>query len=249
MANEHKKKSDNAGGAKQNASLASSTISDNKSKRGQIRRTRPQEKVPFSNPEIEMKFTLKTQEAIRMFQRHFFNTSQSLFNIMINTTRLERLGQRGASGQAKKGIDAALDVPTKEIDIGIKAFSEMLKEAGDVLEVKYTNPRDFETSIRTPEATRLINLFKRYDQVITLLDKAYLNALAPAEEVDETKSRLSANIQALARTIKNHAQASVEQLTSIAGQEESGEEAEHTGNGSATEDEPQLEKSQSSAEV
>lgn len=185
-----------------------------------VRRTRNAEKIPFSNPEIEHKFTLKTQEAIRLYTRNFNTTSQALFNIMINTTRLERLGQRGVAASAKKAIDAALDTPTKEIELGIKAFSEMLNVAGDVSEVNYTNPRPFTTSSRTPEATKLIKLFKNYDLIITILDKAYLNALAPADEVEDTKSFHTSNIQALAKTIKVHAQSSIEQLQSIAGSED-----------------------------
>lgn len=189
------------------------------------RRTRNVEKIPFSNPEIEHKFTLKTQEAIRLYTRNFNTTSQALFNIMINTTRLERLGQRGVAASAKKAIDAALDTPTKEIELGIKAFSEMLNSAGDVSEVNYTNPREFSTSTRTPEATKLIKLFKSYDLIITILDKAYLNALAPADEVEDTKSFHTSNIQTLAKTIKGHAKSSVQQLESIAGAENNTDKA------------------------
>ncbi|EOC0012254.1 hypothetical protein ACI0X9_003965 [Cronobacter turicensis] len=249
MANEQKKIAVKDVNSKPQPALDNANTNVNSSMRGRVQRNRPQEKIPFSNPQIEMKFTLKTQEAIRMFQRHFFPTSQFLFNIMINCTRLERLGQRGASGHAKKFIDAALDIPAKEIDIGIKAFSEMLKEAGEVLEVQYTNPRDYDTAIRTPEATRLINLFKRYDHVITLLDKAYLNALAPAEEVDETKTRLSANIQALAKAIKTHAQASVDQLANLAGKPAVEGEVPQTDKVSVSAEKVNSENSQSSAEV
>ncbi|AUV95867.1 hypothetical protein ACX9Q3_002003 [Klebsiella oxytoca] len=193
------------------------------------RRTRNVEKIPFSNPEIEHKFTLKTQEAIRLYTRNFNATSQALFNIMINTTRLEKLRQRGVAASAKKAIDAALDTPMKEIELGITAFTEMLNAAGDVSEVNYTNPREFTTSTRTPEATKLIKLFKNYDHIISILDKAYLNALAPAEEVEDTKSFHTSNIQTLAKTIKAHAQSSVEQLQSIAGEED------NTGNVSVVE--------------
>lgn len=202
---------------KQPQKVANDTVT-----RTPARRSRNAEKTAFSNPEIEHKFTLKTQEAIRLYTRNFNSTSQALFNIMINTTRLERLGQRGVAQSAKKAIDAALDAPTKEIELGIKAFSEMLKaagEAGEVSEVKYTNPREFTTSTRTPEATKLIKLFKMYDLITTILDKAYLNALAPAEEVEDTKAFHSNNIQTLAKTIKAHAQSSVEQLEGIAGSE------------------------------
>ncbi|PHM72198.1 AcaB family transcriptional regulator [Xenorhabdus sp. KJ12.1] len=189
------------------------------------------ERTPFSNPEVEHKFTLKTQEAIRLYTRHFNNTSQALFNIMINTTRLERLGQRGISASTKKAIDAAFDIPMKEINVGVDALSQMIANAGDVADVKYTHPREFETATRTPEATRLIQLFKRYDLMVTMLDQAYLNALAPADEVEDTKLRLSTNIQNLSKTIKTHAQSSVEKLDKM-----TGTEIADTGNQVATEE-------------
>lgn len=183
------------------------------------RQRRREERVPFSNPEIEHKILFKTQDAMRLFTRNFMTASQALFNIMINTTRLERLGQRGAAASAKKAIDSAMDIPTKEIDVAIDAMNAMLSEAGDVAEVKYTNPREFETSTRTPEAARLIRLFSRYDLIVTLLDKTYLNGLAPADEVEDTKSRLSRSIQELIKTIKTHAQSSVDRLEKLAGAE------------------------------
>lgn len=200
--------------AQQNQKEGSNNSTQTPSRRG-----RNQEKIPFSNPEIEHKFTLKTQEAIRLYTRHFNMTSQALFNIMINTTRLERLGQKGIASSAKKAIDAALDIPTKEIELGLHAFTEMLNSAGDVSDVKYTNPREFTTSTRTPEATKLIRLFKSYDLIITVLDKAYLNALAPADEVEDTKAFHTNNIQNLSKIIKSHAQSSIEQLENIAGSE------------------------------
>lgn len=211
-----------------------------------LKKTAPRraEKAPFSNAEIIVNFELSTQEAIRLFQRHFYNASQSLFNIMINTTRLERLGEKGSSVAAKKWIDGALDLPTREIDNGIKAFKEMLEKTDGVSDISYTNPRVYETSIRTPEAKRLINLFVKYDEIITLLDKAYLNALAPVDEVDDTKIRMTINIQSLIKNIRSHAQSSVEQLSGITGDETedkseaSQEQTPEDGDGSVSDAEP-----------
>lgn len=181
------------------------------------RRSRSSEKVQFSNPEIEHNFSLNTQEAIRMYTRNFNNMSLGLFNIMINTTRLESLGVRGAVAETRKAVESAMDLPTKECDVTLSAIDAMLKEAKEkqgVSSVKYTNPREFTTMTRTPEATRLILMFRRFDKAIASLDEAYLNALAPADDVADTKSRLISLIQALAKTIKVHAEASVDQVNS-----------------------------------
>ncbi len=92
--------------------------------RAPVRRgRRREEKTPFSNPEIDFKITLETQEGIRLFTRHFNPVSQALFNIMINTTRIERMGIRGAAAEAKKAIDKVIDVPVREINICIEMLA------------------------------------------------------------------------------------------------------------------------------
>ncbi|MBJ9972331.1 hypothetical protein I8254_15130 [Providencia rettgeri] len=175
---------------------------------------RREEKTPFSNPEIDLKITLETQEGIRLFTRHFNPVSQALFNIMINTTRIERMGIRGAAAEAKKAIDKVIDVPVREINICIEMLTKMLEEENEieVAEVKYTNPREFETKTRTPEATKVLRMFSSYDKAITLLDKGYLNAMAPADEVEDTKFRLTSSIQNLSATIQQLSKNAIAQL-------------------------------------
>ena len=176
---------------------------------------KPEEKIPFSNPEIDFKITLNTQEAMRLYFRHFNTVSQALFNVMINTTRIERMGIRGAAAEAKKAIDKIIDVPVREINICIEMLTTMIEEEEkkiQVSDVKYTHPREFETKTRTPEATKVLRMFQSYDQAIALLDKGYLNALAPADQVEETKSRLTSSIQHLSATIQQHAKNSVSLL-------------------------------------
>ena len=186
------------------------------------------ERNPFSNPQIILTFTLQTQEAIRLYARHFNPASQSLFNIMINTTRLERQGVHGVAAKAKKAIDVAIDTPLKEINLGILTLEEMLKTAGEIAPVNYTHPREFTTAARTPEATKLIRLFTNYDQFIALLDGAYLNALAPAEDVADQKTRIATHIQNLSKTINTHAQNSVDQLQKLVGEKEVADSDEKT---------------------
>lgn len=192
---------------------------------------RPGERIQFSNPEIEHNFELKSQEAIRLYTRHFFTISMGIFNINNNTLRLERHGQRGASSEAQKAILAALDIPLREIDINIKAIQQMLTEAAaddEVKPVKYTAPREFTTMTRTPEASRVIAMFRRLDKAIVLLDEAFLNAIAPSDDVSDNKSRLTKLIQTFSRSISEYESGTEERLSAInknlKSEERSGEE-------------------------
>lgn len=175
------------------------------------------ERREYSNPEITVEFELQTQEAIRMQQRHYNLMSKALFNLTINSTNLERLGVKGAIERTKKAVGEVLAGPEKEIISGIAALTKVLeKNAGPnsarIEEVSYTAPRPYNIRVRTPDAMRVVRMFRDFDQLIAMLDRLWLNNLFNQDEVDDYKTRLRESIRKMVQIIDQHASATVEEL-------------------------------------
>lgn len=75
-------------------------------------------RVEYSNPEAVVKFTLHTQEGIRVQSRNFNIISQALFNLTNNSRALERLGTNnsGAIERTLKAVNEVIDMPEKELE-------------------------------------------------------------------------------------------------------------------------------------
>lgn len=175
------------------------------------------ERREYSNPEITVPFQLQTQEGIRMQQRHYNSMSKALFNLTINSTGLERLGVKGAIDRTKKAVGEILAGPEKEISFGIATLSKVLEEAEAsgttrIEQVSYTAPRDYSIRVRTPDAMRVVRLFRNFDELITLLDRLWLNNLFNQDEVDDYKTRLRDSIRNMVNILDRHASATVEEL-------------------------------------
>ncbi|MEQ5238820.1 AcaB family transcriptional regulator [Proteus terrae] len=175
------------------------------------------ERREYSNPEITVPFQLQTQEGIRMQQRHYNLMSKALFNLTINSTNLERLGVKGAIERTKKAVGEVLAGPEKEISSGITALNKVLEKATSagtsrIEEVSYTAPRDYNIRVRTPDAMRVVRLFREFDVLITLLDRLWLNNLFNQDEVDDYKTRLRDSIRNMVNLLDRHASATVEEL-------------------------------------
>lgn len=175
------------------------------------------ERREYSNPEITVPFKLQTQEGIRMQQRHYNLMSKALFNLTINSTNLERLGVKGAIERTKKAVGEVLAGPEKEISFGIATLTKVLEKAeasggARIEEVSYTAPRDYEIRVRTPDAMRVVKLFRDFDSLIMLLDRLWLNNLFNQDEVDDYKTRLRDSIRNMVNLLDRHSSATVEEL-------------------------------------
>ncbi|EPL6275187.1 hypothetical protein N6147_001833 [Proteus mirabilis] len=175
------------------------------------------ERREYSNPEITVPFQLQTQEGIRMQQRHYNPMSKALFNLTINSTSLERLGVKGAIERTKKAVGEVLAGPEKEISSGIAALNKVLDQAKSsgksrIEEVSYTAPRDYNIRVRTPDAMRVVRMFRGFDELITLLDRLWLNNLFNQDEVDDYKTRLRDSIRDMVNLLDRHASATVKEL-------------------------------------
>lgn len=107
--------------------------------------------------------------------------------------------------------------PEKEISFGISTLTKVLEEAeasgtSRIEEVSYTAPRDYSIRVRTPDAMRVVRLFRSFDELITLLDRLWLNNLFNQDEVDDYKTRLRDSIRNMVNTLDRHASATVEEL-------------------------------------
>ena len=181
----------------------------------------PGERREFSNPEINVSYKLNTQEVIRLQQRHYNNISRSLFNLSINSSHLERLGQKGAVERTKEAVGNILAAPEKEVDAGITALTSALAKAsqdGQVEEISYTAPREYDIKIRTPDAMRVVTLLRKLDHLITLIDRLWLNNRFNQDEVDDYKTRQRDSFRNMAEVLERHSSATVNELNESNGQ-------------------------------
>ena len=194
-------------------------VAEDKINEGQSQPNR--ERREFSNPEIKIEFTLLSQEGIRLFQRHHNNTSRALFNLNINSLKLERLGQNGAAAKTKKAIYEVFAGPEKEIASGLDTLNKMLVEGRkktSIGEINYTAPRDYDINARTPEAARLVRIFRDFDKLVTLVDCLYLHNVISPEEADDYKDRLRISIKTMSEVLLSHAGVITDDLNSASGQ-------------------------------
>lgn len=195
----------------------------------------PNTRVEYSNPEAVVKFTLHTQEGIRVQARHFNIISQALFNLTNNSRALERLGAKynGTIERTLKAVNEVIDVPEKELANNIVILERTIKEEeerGILNKIEYTHPKAHEIRVRTPQALRILSLIQNFDKLHKLLDTLWLNNCFNQDELEEFKSRLNSNIRELAASLKRHAQGSADELNQANGR---AAELENAGSGSS----------------
>lgn len=182
----------------------------------------PNTRVEYSNPEAVVKFTLQTQEGIRVQSRNFNIISQALFNLTNNSRALERLGVKysGAIERTLKAVNEVIDTPEKELENNIVILRRALQaeeERNSLNKVEYTYPKEHEVRIRTPQAMRVIRIIQNFDKLHQIIDTLWLNNCFNQDEVEEFKSRLHNLIRDLATSLKRHAQASADELNQANG--------------------------------
>lgn len=186
-----------------------------------LRITEPLTRVEYSNPEAVVKFTLHTQEGIRVQSRNFNIISRALFNLTNNSRALERLGTKysGAIERTLKAVNEVIDMPEKELENNIAILNRAVKEEerSSLNEVGYTHPKEHEVRIRTPQALRVIRIIQNFDKLHQIIDTLWLNNCFNQDEVEEFKSRLHNLIRDLAASLKRHAQASADELNQANG--------------------------------
>ncbi|WP_370616654.1 hypothetical protein NMD21_26105 (plasmid) [Citrobacter portucalensis] len=197
------------------------TVKQAKKSGAQDNRT-PNSRVEYSNPEAVVKFTLHTQEGIRVQSRNFNIISQALFNLTNNSRFLERLGTKysGAIERTLKAVNEVIDMPEKELENNIAILNRAVKEEEErssLNEVGYTHPKEHEVRIRTPQALRVIRIIQNFDKLHQIIDTLWLNNCFNQDEVEEFKSRLHNLIRDLAASLKRHAQASADELNQANG--------------------------------
>ena len=208
-----------ANNVQQTAAASSETVIQSETNKAQATNEANESRVkkPVSNPEVELKFTLQSKEAMGLLTRNFFQMSQNLFRIFLNSRRLERLGQKNIVRDTKASLIAMLDSPLKDLRVGITAYSSMLEEAGNIGKVSHTHPQDFEVKVRTPETTKLARLIMLYDEICVMLDEAYLNALVDESDIAATKDLHHDRLVELGEKINSLSEASFEQVKKLSG--------------------------------
>lgn len=214
------------------AKAPAQTVKQAKKSGAQDNRT-PNTRVEYSNPEAVVKFTLHTQEGIRVQARNFNIISQALFNLTNNSRALERLGAKysGTIERTLKAVNEVIDAPEKEFESNIVILERAVKaeeERSSLNKVEYTYPKEHEVRVRTPQALRVIRIIQNFDKLHQIIDTLWLNNCFNQDEVEEFKSRLHNLIRDLAASLKRHAQASADELNQANGRPAEKETAGNT---------------------
>lgn len=122
----------------------------------------------------KMRFNLGTTPAQKILDRHYGVVSANLYHMCV---MLPILTTTEIAARAESLLEQYFEVAHAGIHGEIARVQTLLQQAGDESETSFTRPTPIEIEITTPYAARFARLTSDLDQLIALIESAFLVGL------------------------------------------------------------------------
>lgn len=132
-----------------------------------------------SNPVVDQELVLHTEFAQQVFDRSFSRTSSALFAIDVV---LHLIGSDGEVDEVEEAIATMMQAWMADHDGEVARMRVALEANGVRGDLTYTSPLTTKVQVQSPQAARLLEIMRRYDQLVMTADALWLNDLMSSKD-------------------------------------------------------------------
>lgn len=137
-----------------------------------------------SSPVIKRNIELNSLQAQKVITRSFEKLAESLFTISVI---LRAVGEREHVDEAENLINGHFEAVTADLNEKLEQLRELVQQNGIAVSPDYTNAVVFSIEINTPHLGRFAGLVTQLDELITLIDALWLNAVFDSRQASNAK--------------------------------------------------------------
>lgn len=158
-------------------------------------------KYQYSKPSLKGKMILNTEQAKFFAGNRFDNLMTALFIIDVTS---RKLAKRLRTFDHKAVVEA-VSKKIERMEVVVRDEAErletLLKSLGITERAEYSSPLTREFDITSPEIKRMSKLLQDFDQLIVLVDTAWLREMIDSAEADEFRAEKSNQMARLVRSL------------------------------------------------
>lgn len=160
-----------------------------------------QPKYQYSKPSLKGKMVLNTEQAKFFSGNRFDSLMTALFIVDVTSRKLAK----NLKSFDHKAVVAAVSKKIERMEVAISDETErmeaLLKSLGIKERAEYTSPLTRQFEITSPEIKRMSNLLQAFDNLIMLVDTAWLHEKIDSAEADEFRAAKSNQMGRLIRSL------------------------------------------------
>lgn len=137
-----------------------------------------------SSPVMKRNIELNSLQAQKVMTRSFEKLAESLFTISVI---LRAVGERDHVDEAENLINGHFEAVTVDLNEKLEQLRELVQQNGISVSPDYTNTVVFSIEINTPHLGRFAGLVTQLDELITLIDALWLNAVFDSRQASNAK--------------------------------------------------------------
>jgi len=132
-----------------------------------------------SNPVVDQDLVLHTEFAQQVFDRSFGRTSSALFAIDVV---LHLIGSDDEVDEVESAIATMMQVWMADHEGEVARMRAVLEANAVQGDLTYTSPLTTKVQVQSPQAARLLEIMRRYDQLVMTTDALWLNDLMSSKD-------------------------------------------------------------------
>jgi hypothetical protein len=132
-----------------------------------------------SNPVVDQELVLQTEFAQQVYDRSFSRTSSALFAIDVV---LHLIGSDEEVDEVESVIANLMQAWLADQEGEVARMRVALEANGVQGDLTYTAPMTAKVQVTSPQTARLLEIMRRYDQLVMTADALWLNDLMPSKD-------------------------------------------------------------------
>lgn len=165
------------------------------------------QRYEYSKPSLSGSITLYTEQAKHFGGNHLDNLQTAMFIIDVVSRKLARNLKTFDHKAVVDAVDKKIGVMEKDIRDETERLEAFLKSRGVTVRANYSSPLHREFAITSPDVQRITSLLVAFDQLIILIDTAWLVGMVDSAEAEKFRVNKSNTLLKLTRSLVGTGQA------------------------------------------
>lgn len=138
-----------------------------------------EEKVVYSRPVFAQKTTIYTLQAQRVVDRSLVRASYSLFSLDVI---LQVIGDRDQIDEVSDVVHGHISKASQDMQEKLTQMKALLEQHQITEQPTYTNPRELEVEITSPQVAQFLRLITQLDSLMAMIDTLWFHGVLSSKQ-------------------------------------------------------------------
>lgn len=143
------------------------------------KREQREEKVVYSRPVFAQKTTIYTLQAQRVVDRSLVRASYSLFSLDVI---LQVIGDRDQIDEVSDVVHGHISKASQDMGEKLTQMKALLEQHQITEQPTYTNPRELEVEITSPQVAQFLRLITQLDSLMAMIDTLWFHGVLTSKQ-------------------------------------------------------------------